>query len=65
LTTTDEDLDKAFPMGMNIYFFSENILNFFGMCIGREDYLTGQIGLMRKILGYEGMKYDFDENMKY
>ena len=65
LTTTDEDLDKAFPMGMNIDFFPENVINFVGMCIGREDYLTGQIGLMRKILGYEGMKYDFDKNMKY
>ena len=65
LNASDEDLEKAFPMGMNIDFFSENVLNFVGMCIGREDYLCGQIGLMRKILGYEGMKYDFDENMKY
>lgn len=52
-------------MVMNIEFFPENVLNFIGMCIGREDYLCGQIGLMRRILGYEGMKYDFDENMKY
>ncbi|MBW7674824.1 DinB family protein [Chryseobacterium chendengshani] len=65
LETTDEELDKDFPMGMNIEFFPENVLNFFGMCIGREDYLSGQIGLMRRILNYEGMKYDFDENMKY
>ena len=65
LAATDEELDKAFPMGMNIEFFPENVLNFVGMCIGREDYLCGQIGLMRRILGYEGMKYDFDENMKY
>lgn len=65
LEISDEDLDKAFPMGMNIDFFPENVLNFIGMCIGREDYLCGQIGLMRRILGYEGMKYDFDENMKY
>lgn len=65
LEASNEELDKAFPMGMNIDFFSENVLNFVGMCIGREDYLCGQMGLMRKILGYEGMKYDFDMNMKY
>ena len=65
LEATDEELDKAFPMGMNIDFFPENILNFVGMCICREDYLCGQIGLMRRILNYEGMKYDFDENLTY
>ncbi|MCU7616937.1 DinB family protein [Chryseobacterium sp. PBS4-4] len=65
LEVSDEDLEKAFPMGMNIDFFPEDVLNFVGMCIGREDYLSGQVGLMRRILGYEGMKYDFDENMKY
>lgn len=65
LEISDEELDKAFPMGMNIDFFPENVLNFVGMCIGREDYLSGQIGLMRRILGYEGMKYDFDKNLKY
>ncbi|MDQ0594881.1 hypothetical protein QFZ37_003250 [Chryseobacterium ginsenosidimutans] len=65
LEVSDEELDKAFPMGMNIDFFPETVLNFVGMCIGREDYLSGQIGLMRRILGYEGMKYDFDKNLKY
>ena len=65
LEISDEDLEKAFPMGMNIDFFPENVLNFIGMCIGREDYLCGQIGLMRRILGYEGMKYDFDTDMEY
>lgn len=65
LEISDEDLDKDFPMGMDIDFFPENVLNFIGMCIGREDYLCGQIGLMRRILGYEGMKYDFDTDMKY
>ena len=65
LEASDEDLEKAFPMGMNIDFFPETVLNFVGMCIGREDYLCGQIGLMRRILGYEGMKYDFDKNLKY
>ncbi|MCS3532146.1 DinB family protein [Chryseobacterium sp. JUb7] len=65
LEAADEELDKAFPMGMNIDFFPETVLNFVGMCIGREDYLSGQIGLMRRILGYEGMKYDFDKDLKY
>lgn len=65
LQASDEDLDQAFPMGMNIDFFPETVLNFVGMCIGREDYLCGQIGLMRRILGYEGMKYDFDKDLKY
>ncbi|MCY0976536.1 DinB family protein [Chryseobacterium wangxinyae] len=65
LEVTDADLDQDFPMGMNIEFFTETVLNFVGMCIGREDYLCGQIGLMRRILGYEGMKYEFDENIKY
>lgn len=65
LEVNDEELDNAFPMGMNIDFFPETVLNFVGMCIGREDYLSGQIGLMRRILGYEGMKYDFDKDLKY
>lgn len=65
LEVSDIELAKDFPMGMNIEFFPENVLNFVGMCIGREDYLCGQMGLMRKILGYEGMKYEFDLNMKY
>jgi len=65
LEVSDEELDKAFPMGMNIDFFPETVLNFIGMCIGREDYLCGQIGLMRRILGYEGLKYEFDKNLKY
>jgi len=65
LTATDEQLDKAFPFGMNIPFIPENVLNMIGMCIGREDYLFGQIGLMRKLLGLKGMSYDIDENLKY
>jgi hypothetical protein len=65
LVVSDEELEKAFPMGMNIDFFPEDVLNFIGMCIGREDYLCGQMGLMRRILGYEGIKYDFDKDLKY
>lgn len=65
LAATDEQLDKAFPFGMNISFVEENVLNMIGMCIGREDYLLGQIGLMRKLLGLKGMSYDIDNNLKY
>jgi hypothetical protein len=43
----------------------ENMLNMIGMCVGREDYLLGQIGLMRKMLGLKGMSYDLDESLTY
>lgn len=65
LEATDEQLDEMFEIGMNVPFVPETKLNFTGMSISREDYLCGQIGLMRKILGYPGMKYDTDENLKY
>lgn len=65
LALTDEELAQSFSMGMNVSFFPETILNFVGMCIGREDYLCGQLGLMRRILNYPGIKYDVDDRMKY
>lgn len=65
LATTDEELEKAFPMGMGVSFSPENILNFIGMCIGREDYLSGQLALMRRILDHPGIKYDVNDNLKY
>lgn len=65
IEATDEQLDTIFEMGMSASFYEETILNFVGMCVGREDYLCGQIGLMRKILGYEGMKYDINKNITY
>ncbi|MET4082681.1 hypothetical protein ABIB40_002641 [Pedobacter sp. UYP30] len=65
LTATDAELDKAFSFGMIVPFIPENVLNTIGMCIGREDYLFGQIGLMRKLLGLKGISYDIDENLKY
>lgn len=55
LTATDGQLDRPFSFGMNMPFVPENVLNMIGMCIGREDYLLGQIGLMRKLLGLKGM----------
>lgn len=65
LEANDEELEEIFEIGMKIPFVQETKLNFTGMCIGRKDYLCGQIGLMRKILGYPGMKYDMDENIEY
>jgi len=65
LTVTGEDLGKPAPVGMEIPFVKENVLNIIGMCIGREDYLLGQIGLMRKLLGLPAMSYDLDENISY
>lgn len=65
LTATDEQLDKAYSFGMNVPFVKENVLNMIGMCIGREDYLFGQIGLMRKMLDLKGMSYDIDASITY
>ncbi len=65
LKATDEQLSKAFPFGMNVSFVEENVLNMIGMCIGREDYLLGQIGLMRKLLGLKGMSYEMNEKIDY
>ena len=52
-------------MGMNISFVPENVLTMIGMCIGREDYLLGQIGLMRKLLGLKGMSYEINSDINY
>jgi len=65
LTITDARLSEEFPLHMNVSFFPETVLNFVGMCIGREDYLSGQMGLMRRILNYPGMKYEVDEHITY
>jgi len=65
LTITDARLNEKFPLNMNVSFFPETLLNFIGMCIGREDYLCGQMGLMRRILDYPGMKYEMDEHITY
>lgn len=65
LQVTDEHLDSPYDFGMGIPFVKENVLNMIGMCIGREDYLLGQIGLMRKLLGLKGMSYDLDESLNY
>lgn len=65
LAIADTRLNEEFPLQMNVSFFPETLLNFIGMCIGREDYLCGQMGLMRRILNYPGMKYEMDEQINY
>lgn len=65
LEATDVQLSKAYSFGMGVSFVEENVLNMIGMCIGREDYLLGQIGLMRKLLGLKGMSYEMNEKIDY
>lgn len=65
LAASEEELAKEFSIGMNVDFIPENVLNMTGMCLGREDYLLGQIGLMRKMLGLKGMSYDMDKDLNY
>src|SRR5690606_13271953 len=65
LTVEAAGLDEAFQFGMNISFVTENKLNMVGMSMDRESYIFGQLGLMRKILGYEGVKYDVDDTLNY
>ncbi|MBZ4190404.1 DinB family protein [Niabella beijingensis] len=64
-TVTDEALEEPYKFDMGVSFIKENKLNMVGMCLGREDYLFGQIGLMRRILDYPGMRYDMDETINY
>lgn len=65
LDVNDEQLSELFPIGMNIPFVTEDKLNFIGMCIGRQDYLGGQMALMRRILDYPSMNYGVDEKITY
>ena len=65
LETPDAYLSKAYPFGMNMPFVEENVLNMIGMCMGREDYLLGQVGLMRKLIGLPGMGYNTNPDIDY
>ena len=65
LEADDKQLEEIFKIDMNIPFIEENKLNFIGMCIGREDYLVGQIALMRRLINDQGMKYGIDEKIGY
>lgn len=62
---TEEELSKPYKFGMDVDFVEENILNMVAMCVDREQYLMGQLALMRKALGYEGMKYDMNNDLQY
>lgn len=62
---TDEELLRKFSIGMETSFIEENYLNAVGMCVDREEYLMGQLALMRRILGYDAMKYNLDANINY
>ncbi len=65
LVVDDRELEQAYEFGMNVSYVDENKLNMVGMSIDRESYLFGQLGLMRKVLGYDSVKYDVDDNLGY
>lgn len=65
LSIDDAELEQAYEFGMNVPYVEENKLNMVGMCLDRESYLFGQLGLMRKLLGYEAVKYDANDNLNY
>lgn len=65
LSAEDAELGQAYEFGMNVPYVEENKLNMVGMSIDRESYLFGQLGLMRKLLGYEAVKYNVDNNLNY
>lgn len=65
LAATDDQLSSKYSFGMNIPFVPETVLHMIGMCIGREDYLLGQIGLMRKLIGLKGMSYEMTQDIAY
>ncbi len=65
LAATPEQLAQPVPVDMGIPFVEENLLNFIGMCIGREDYLSGQMALVRRILDYPSVRYDVIHPISY
>lgn len=65
IKATDEQLSAPFNFGMGVDFVEENKLNMVGMCLDRESYLLGQMGLMRRALGYQGVKYDVNPDIHY
>lgn len=65
LQIDEEELMQAYEFGMNVPYVEENKLNMVGMCIDRESYLFGQLGLMRKILNYPAVRYDINDGLAY
>ena len=65
LSIDEAELEQPHEFGMNIPYVEENKLNMIGMGIDRESYLFGQLGLMRKVLGYGAVRYDINDNLSY
>ena len=65
LSADETELSQAYPFGMDTPYVEENKLNMVAMCLDRESYLFGQLGLMRKALGYGGVRYDLDDGLSY
>lgn len=65
LSVEDSELEQAFEFGMDIPYVEENKLIMVGMCLDRESYLFGQLGLLRKVLNYDAVRYDTDDNLNY
>ncbi|WP_257670041.1 DinB family protein [Parapedobacter tibetensis] len=63
---TTAELLSAYDMGMgDMAFMESNYLSAIAMSIDREEYLIGQLGLMRKALGYPAMDYQLDATIPY
>lgn len=65
LSIKEEELKEPYAFGMKVDFIEENVLNMIGMATDRQSYLFGQMGLMRKILGYSGVRYDINAALDY
>lgn len=65
LLVEEAELSQAYTFGMDTPYVEENKLNMVGMSLDREAYLLGQLGLMRRALGYEGVRYDLDDELSY
>lgn len=65
LSLTDEELNEPFAFGMDVEYIPENKLNMIAMELDRLSYLFGQLGLMRRILDYPGVRYDTNKDLKY
>lgn len=65
LLVEEAELSQPYAFGMDTPYVEENKLNMVGMSLDREGYLLGQLGLMRKALGYEGVRYDLDDELSY
>lgn len=65
LSITDNELKEPYTIGFKVDFFLENKLNMAGMAADRLSYLYGQLGLMRRILGYPGVNYETNKELNY